>query len=210
MLNEALMDRPVTKPVAETSSSSFANQREWLRVDDRIPLEYRLTTEPEGGAAPGLPGASQQAVADTIYTTVLQFFAQQGEGGKDAALHPSMRKGDWLYETITKTLETIQRRGVPIVAAVDVTLSGGGIGFLSPRQFVPGDQLSLKMVLPPFMTVQATAAVVKSIPSEDGTSYSIGAKFVKLPRGSEEQIIRHVLQVQAGQLKAKRNASDKK
>lgn len=204
------MDKPVTKPVTDIPSASSVNQREWLRIEDRIPLECRLTTEPEGGAAPGLPGASQQAVADTIYATVVQFFAQQGDAGTDAALHPLMRKGDWLYETIVKTLETIQRRGVPIVAAVDVTLSGGGIGFLSSRQFVPGDQLSLKMVLPSFVPLQVTAEVVKSIPEEEGSSHSIGAKFVKLPRGSQEQIVRHVLQVQAGQLRAKRNAPDKK
>jgi hypothetical protein len=189
------------RPSANTSDE----RREWLRIDDRVLLEYRLATEPEDTSTPGMLPASNQAIAEAIQKPAADLFAQQDERLAHSPLLPWMMKVDWLLEVIVKTLAQMHPGGIPIAQLADVSLSGGGISFLSPRYFAVGDKLSLKMVLPPFTPIHTAAQVIRSVPAKDGPGHDIGTEFVGLAPNDQELLIRHILQTQAERLRARKN-----
>lgn len=193
------------QPVTKTAQMSSDERREWLRIDDRVLLEYRLITDPEDAPTPGLLPASNQAIAAAIHKPAVDFFAQQGEHLVHSPLLPWMMKVDWLLEVIVKTLAQMHPSGIPIAQVADVNLSGGGISFLSPRNFAVGDKLSLKVVLPPFTPIHTTAQVIRSMPAKDKPGHDIATEFVGLTPNDQDHLIRHILQAQAERLRARRN-----
>jgi c-di-GMP-binding flagellar brake protein YcgR len=88
---------------------------------------------------------------------------------------------------------------------MDVNLSGGGVGFVSPREFAAGDQLAIKLILPPFILIQARAKVIRSVSQADGQGFAIATEFVDLKADDQEHLIRHILHAQAERLRARRN-----
>ena len=192
-------------PSVQANMPRSDERREWLRIDDRVLLEYRLITEQEESSIPGMPPASDQAIAEAMRKPAADFFAQQGEHLAHSPLLPWMMKVDWLLEVIVKTLAQMHPGGVPIAQIADVNLSGGGIGFVSPRCFAAEDKLSIKVVLPPFTPIDATARVIRSIASKDGQGFDIATEFVSLSPTDQEHLIRHILQTQAERLRARRN-----
>ena len=189
----------------QTNMPRSDERREWLRIDDRVLLEYRLITDSGDEVAPSLLPASDQAIAAAIQKPAADFFAQQGEHLAHSPLLPWMMKVDWLLEVIIKTLAQMHPGGVPIAQIADVNLSGGGIGFIAQRGFAIDDKLSIKVVLPPFTPINATARVIRSMPAKEGSGYDIATEFVGLSLNDQEHLIRHILQTQAERLRARRN-----
>lgn len=182
-------------------------RREWLRIDDRVLLEYRLLTDSEDVPTSGLPPASDEAIAAAIHKPAADFFAQQSEHLVHSPLLPWMMKVDWLLEVIVKTLAQMHPGGVPIAQIADVNLSGGGISFVSSRSFAPDDKLSIKVVLPPFTPIDTTARVIRSTPTKEGLGYDIATEFVALSPGDQEHLIRYILVTQAERIRAQRTGA---
>jgi c-di-GMP-binding flagellar brake protein YcgR len=113
-------------------------------------------------------------------------------------------KVDWLLEVIVKQLAKMHPEGIAIAQVADVTLSGGGIGFLSPRNFAVDDILKLKIILPPFTPIHTTARVIRSAQAKDGMQYEIASEFTELNPDDQEHLIRHIIQTQAEQLRGRR------
>jgi hypothetical protein len=180
-------------------------RREWLRIDDRVLIEYQLITDGEDVPMPGMLPASNQAIAAAIQKPAADFFTQHGEDLAHSPLLPWMMKVDWLLEVIVKTLAEMHPGGVPIAQVADVQLSGGGISFISPRHFAVGDKLRLKVVLPPFTPIETTAQVIRSMPAKDNLGHEIATEFVGLSPNDQEHLIRHILHTQAERLRARRN-----
>ncbi|MEO5954744.1 MAG: PilZ domain-containing protein [Nitrospiraceae bacterium] len=192
-------------PSVQSNMPRSDERREWLRIDDRVLLEYRLITEQEETFLLEMPPASDQAIAEAMRKPAADFFAQQGEQLAHSPLLPWMMKVDWLLEVIVKTLAQMHPAGVPIAQIADVNLSGGGIGFFSPRSFAAEDKLRIKVVLPPFTPIDATARVIRSMPVKEGLGFTIATEFVSLSPTDQEHLIRHILQTQAERLRAQRN-----
>lgn len=192
------------QPSMHSSATASDERREWLRIDDRVLLEYRLITDQEDAPVPVMLPASNQAIADAVQKPAADFFAQQGEALAHSPLLPWMMKVDWLLEVIVKTLAGMHPGGVPIAQVADVQLSGGGISFISPRHFAVGDMLRLKVVLPPFTPIDTTAQVIRSMQAKDRPGHDIATEFIGLSPNDQEALIRHVLQTQAEQLRARR------
>ena len=187
-----------------SSAKASDERREWIRIDDRVLLEYQLIADQEGVPMSGMLPASNQAITDAIQKPAADYFTQQGETLAHSPLLPWMMKVDWLLEVIVKTLADMHPGGVPIAQVADVQLSGGGISFMSPRHFAVGDKLRLKVVLPPFTPIETTAQVIRSMPAKDRTGHEIATEFVGLSPNDQEALIRHVLQTQAERLRARR------
>jgi hypothetical protein len=90
---------------------------------------------------------------------------------------------------------------------MDVNLSGGGVGFVSPREFTAGDRLAIKLILPPFILIQTVAKVIRSIPQADGQGFAIATEFVDLKADDLEHLIRHILHTQAERLRSRRTSA---
>lgn len=77
-----------------------------------------------------------------------------------------------------------------------VTLSEGGISFISEQSFAAGSQISLKAILlPQAFAVQLMAKVIRCHPTEQG--YCIAARFAELTDTQRQVLARHIMQRQA-------------
>jgi hypothetical protein len=193
-----LLSPNTTKPLPD-------EQREWIRIDDRVLLEYRLLTDQTEEPTAGIPPASTEAITAVIAKPTADLLLRSGEQLAQSPLLPWMMKVDWLLEVILKTLAKMHPEGIPMAQITDVSLSGGGIGFPSPIQFAAGDMLRLKIILSPFIPIHATASVVRSTQAKDGINYDIATKFIQLNPNDQEHLIRHIIQTQAERLRGRRN-----
>lgn len=201
------MSPTMPPPSAKPTKTLSDERREWIRIEDRVLLEYRLLTDPAEGPTPGIPPVAQEAIAAVISKPTSDLLLRSGEQLAESPLLPWIRKVDWVLETIVKTLAKMQPEGIAIAQIADVTLSGGGIGFLSPRQFAVDDTLRLKIILSPFTPIHTTARVIRSVQAKDGINYDIATEFIQLNPDDQEHLIRHILQTQAERLRGRRNTA---
>jgi hypothetical protein len=191
-------------PSTKTTKTLSDERREWVRIDDRVLLEYRLLSDPAEGPIPGALPISQEAISAAVAKPTSDLLLRSGEQLAQSPLLPWIMKVDWLLEVIVKALAKMQPDGIAIAQVADVTLSGGGIGFLSPRKFAVDDLLKLKIILPPFTPIHTTARVIRSALAKDGMQYDIASEFTDLIPDDQEHLIRHIVQAQAEQLRARR------
>lgn len=199
------MSTALMPPSPNTMKPSSDERREWIRIDDRVLLEYRLETDSPEGPTPGIPPVAMEAITAVIAKPTSDLLLRNGEQLAESPLLPWIMKVDWLLEIIVKTLAKMQPDGIAIAQVADVTLSGGGIGFFSPRHFAVDDTLWLKIILSPFTPIQTTARVIRSIQAKDGINYDIATEFIQLNPDDQEHLIRHIIQVQAERLRGRRN-----
>jgi len=199
------MSTTMLPPSTKTTKSLSDERREWIRIDDRVLLEYRLLTDQAEGPTPGLPPVTNEAISAVIAKPTSDLLLHSGEQLAESPLLPWIMKVDWLLEVIVKQLAKMQPEGIAIAQVADVTLSGGGIGFLSPHHFAVGDMLSLKVILSPFIPIHTTARVIRSVQAKDGINYDIATEFIQLNPDDQEHLIRHIIQVQAERLRGRRN-----
>ena len=199
------MSTTMLPPSTKTAKPLPDERREWVRIDDRVLLEYRLLTDPVEGPPPGIPPVTQAAIAAVISKPTSDLLLRSGEQLTESPLLPWIRKVDWVLETIVKTLAKMQPEGIAIAQVADVTLSGGGIGFLSPRHFAVDDALSLTIILSPFTPIHTTVRVIRSAQAKDGIHYDIATEFIQLNPDEQEHLIRHIIQTQAERLRGRRN-----
>ena len=198
------MSTTMQPPSPNTTKTLSDERREWIRIDDRVLLEYRLLTDSAEGPTPGIPPVSNEAITAVIAKPTSDLLLRSGEQLAESSLLPWIMKVDWLLEVIVKTLAKMQPDGIAIAQVADVTLSGGGIGFLSPRHFAVDDTLRLKIILSPFIPIHTTARVIRSVQAKDGINHDIATEFIQLNPDDQEHLIRHIIQTQAERLRGRR------
>ncbi len=167
-------------------------------------MEYRLVTDGEISAPVELSRATPESIAAAVNKPTLDLLARSSEIMIDSAVLPWIRKVDYLIEVILNALAASQPSSVTMAQPMEVNLSGGGIGFVSLREFAADDQLAVKLILPPFTMIQAHVKVIRAVPEADGQGFSIATEFVDLMPDDQEHLIRHILHVQAQRLRAGR------
>ena len=200
------MASPATNPSAP-SKNAIDERREWIRIDDRVLLEYRLLTE-AGTTLPVETGsATPEVIAAAVMKPTAELLARAGESVIGSPVLPWIMKVDYLLEVILNALAASHPGSVVMARPTDVNLSGGGVGFVSPREFASGDQLALKLILPPFLLIQAVVRVIRSVSQTNGQGFSIATEFIDLKADDQEHLIRHILHTQAEGLRARRAQS---
>lgn len=199
-------------PVSSQSSSSRIHlspdeHREWIRIDDQLLLEYRLLSDPADEPPPGLPPVTQEIIAAAVGKPTADLLARSGDILAGSPLLPWIMKVDWLLEVMLKAMAAQHPDSMAIARMTDVNISGGGLSFISARQFAAGDRLAVKIILPPFTPVQAIAQVIRSTAHEGGPGFVIATQFENMAADEQDHIIRHVIHLQAERLRARRNSS---
>lgn len=180
-------------------------RREWLRIADRLLLEYRLVGEPATVMNAYLPPATEDTIATTIAKPTLDILAGAGETFAGSPLLPWVSKIDWMLETILKSLAKSHPGSVDIARLTHVDISAGGLAFNTLRLFQADDVLDLRLILPPFTMIETRAKIIRVTTAEKGeTGYHLATQFVELGGDDQELIIRHILQVQAERLRARK------
>lgn len=182
-------------------------RREWLRIEDRLLLEYRRADEPAEAMNQYLPPATEDSIATAVSKPTIDLLVRGGETFAGSPLFPWVSKIDWMLETILKSLVKSHPGSVAIARLTDMDISAGGLGFDTPREFQADDLLVLKVILPPFSLIEATAKIIRVTPLEQGSGgFHLATQFVELGADEQELIIRHILQVQAERLRARKSA----
>ncbi|HMS85431.1 MAG TPA: PilZ domain-containing protein [Nitrospira sp.] len=199
------MASSMMSPSSKSHSVETDERREWIRIEDRVLMEYRLVTEGETSVPVELSRATPESIAAAVGQPTLDLLARSSEIMVDSAVLPWIRKVDYLLEVILNALATSQPSSVTMAQPMEVSLSGGGIGFVSMREFAAEDQLAVKLILPPFTMIRAHVKVIRAILQADGQGFTIATEFVDLTPDDQEHLIRHILHVQAQRLRAGRS-----
>lgn len=195
---------PALNPSYPPDTMPSDEQREWIRIDDHLLLDYRLLNDQADFPSPGLPPVTQEMVAAAVSKPTADLLARSGDLLAGSPVLPWMMKVDYMLEVILKALAFMQPTSISMARITEVNISGGGIGFYSPCRFMPGDLLALKVILPPFTLIQTVAKVIRSAPHHGGQGFSLATQFVDLKPDDQEHLIRHIIRVQAERLRARR------
>lgn len=182
-------------------------RREWLRIEDRLLLEYRRVDETSDAMNAYLPPATEDTITTAVSKPTLDLLIRGGEAFAGSPLLPWVSKIDWMLETILKSLVKSHPGSVSIARLTEVDISAGGLGFDTPRRFEADDVLALKCILPPFSMIETTARIIRVTPlNTDPAQFHVATQFIELGADEQELIIRHILQVQAERLRARKAA----
>jgi c-di-GMP-binding flagellar brake protein YcgR len=121
-----------------------------------------------------------------------------------AALAPWLLKIDWTLELMLKTLRRLSKDGVSIPQLTDVNISAAGVRFHTGQPFAEGDRLALQLILPPFTPIRTIAQVTRVLPGHSPDERELATQFVEINEDDRERLIRHILQVEAERLRARR------
>ena len=118
---------------------------------------------------------------------------------KDPLLLQVLTRIDWLLTSVLKTIGRDKELKQVIPEFMIVNLSGSGIRFLSDQEFPIDSFLILRLILRPFIPIQAVGKVlrVRPIRNEGESRFETATEFVEIAPADREAIIRHILRSQA-------------
>lgn len=179
-------------------------RREWIRIEDTLLLEYRLSGESVEASFHQQPAVTPDVIAAAVGKPTADLLARSGDTLGESALLPWVMKVDWLMEVMLKTVAKAHPGCMEIARMTQVNISGGGVSFVSPRPFKAGEQLELKIILPPFLPIHTLAHIIRSSPDPRGQGCAVATEFVDLKADDQDQLIRYILHTQAERLRAGR------
>lgn len=118
---------------------------------------------------------------------------------RDPLLMQMVTRIDWMLTSVLRTLGKDKKYKEALPEFRKVNLSGSGLGFFSEQSFPVGSHLILRLVLRPFIPIQAIGKVLRAEPmeKEEGPGFAMAVEFVQIAPDDKEAIIRHVLRTQA-------------
>ncbi len=178
------------------------NRREWLRIADSLLLEYWLEGE-DPSAGPTLsPQAADEAIKAFLAKPTTDLLARIPGDEAEPVLAPWLMKIDWALELVLKAMVRLQPGGFTIPRLTEVNISAGGLGFPTTRPFREEDILEIRLILPPFHPIQAKAEVIRLEPiAASPQEQALAVRFTRISLDDRERLIRHILTVQARQLR---------
>ena len=182
------------------------DRREWLRIDDCLFLEYQLVGEISCPIVLPADRAAEELIAAFISKPTEDLLAAAHLDAAESMIVPWLKKIDWVLEVILQRLVHVSKEGIALPRLTTVNISGGGISFASARRFQEGDQLDLRLILPPFTPIQTRVLVTRVTPMEGESGkagWCTGTQYVQIDQNDHECLIRHILHIQAERLRAR-------
>ena len=118
---------------------------------------------------------------------------------RDPLLLQMVTRIDWMLTSILRTLGKDKNLKGAIPELAKVNLSGSGIRFFSERDIPVDSFLVLRLVLRPFIPLQAVGKILRSKPTQQGevAGFEHAVEFTQISSDDREAIIRHVLRTEA-------------
>ncbi len=118
---------------------------------------------------------------------------------RDPLLLQMVTRIDWMLTSIIRTLGKDKNLKGAIPELTKVNLSGSGIRFFSDKEFPVDSFLVLRLILRPFIPIQAVGKIIRIHPSQNGeeTGFEIAVEFTQIAPDDREAIIRHILRTEA-------------
>lgn len=184
------MRRP--SPSDEPSASPDIERRDYFRIEDHIGLEI---------CRPAITDGQEESGADEHLDTLRGELRRLDQDIRMnlATLSERDRLLGSLLKSLNSKLDTLARiitfEQIPMQAVQwqDVVLSEGGVAFQQVTEpLEPGEEIGLRMILPPELyQVEARARVL-----EISASGRVHTEFTELPDADRQLIARHVMRWQ--------------
>lgn len=193
------MDNQSGPPLFDTPSDERrqdfrADVQVCLSVDMPVALSYQSIDSLEKQTVPWQwedlavsPDLVKAMLAETDLTT------------QEPLLLQMLVRIDWMLTSVLKAMGRDQSHHSGLPEFLNANLSGSGIRFPSGKEFRVGDQIILKIVLRPFVPIQAVGKVLRvQGPIEGGRpQWETACEFIEIAEEDRDAIIRHVLRSQA-------------
>ena len=99
------------------------DRREWIRIEDKLLLEYRLEGGHDKTPASGRETVTDEMIAAAVEKPTTELLARSGDVLAQAALVPWIMKVDWLLEVILKTLAKSSPGCMELATVTDVNIA---------------------------------------------------------------------------------------
>ncbi|GJL66071.1 MAG: hypothetical protein NPIRA05_10420 [Nitrospirales bacterium] len=118
---------------------------------------------------------------------------------KDPLMLRMLTRIDWLLTSVLKTLAKEKRLTDTIPQFMNVNLSGSGIRFKTENEFSVDSALVLRLILRPFVPIQAIGKVVRTslVQKNEESYFETAVQFTEISEDDREAIIRHIIRSQA-------------
>ena len=118
---------------------------------------------------------------------------------RDPLLLQMVTRIDWMLTSILRTLGKDKNLNGTIPELAKVNLSGSGIRFFSEQEFPLDSYLVLRLILRPFVPMQAVGKIIRIESARQGEvqGFEIAVEYSQIASDDREAIIRHVLRTQA-------------
>ncbi len=186
----------------ETTSTEQDNRREWLRIDDRLLLEYWVEGSRPATRSKQSLQATEEDITNFVTKPTSDLLANTPCEEAEPVLVPWLMKIDWVLELLLKSLVTLTPDGLAIPRLTNVNISAGGLSFQGSEAPPEGARVELKLILPPFTPIHAHGKVIRVERGPSSESlHTIAVKFTVIRQDDQERLIRYILTAQAKQLR---------
>ena len=186
---------------------SDMEQREFFRVDDRLPLEYRAVDADEFVRLEDVIRYNPTYKTDRSFE--MHFLAdilsrtRSDDSDLIAYLKIIEKKLDMIMEMLNE-----KRADSPYTSLyASVNLSGSGVRFLSPHPLVMGERLELRIALPfaPFPKISTLCEVVRvDGPSAEKKEWQIALRFLVVNEFDRDFLINYVFTKEREKLRSEK------
>lgn len=186
---------PTNEPQSDDRRQDFrADVPMCISVDMPLALSYEAANLGNGCSVPWQ--WDDLAVSPDLVKTMVN---QIDLPTQEPLLLQMLTRIDWMLTTVMKTLGKDHQVQQAFPEFLTANVSGSGIRFLARQEFQANNHLVLRMVLRPFVPIQALAKILRvQATTVDGESrFETACEFVEIGSEDREAIIRHVLRSQA-------------
>lgn len=188
------------------------DRRQDFRADVPICVSADMPLALSCKALPSDPGASVSWQWDDLAISpdlVKGMVNQTDLETQEPLLLQMLTRIDWMLTTVMKTLGKDSQAPQAFPEFLTANMSASGIRFLARQEFQAETHVVLRMVLRPFVPIQALAKVLrvrkKTIDGE--CRFETACEFSEIGSEDREAIIRHVFRAQAA-LQRQRHTSE--
>jgi c-di-GMP-binding flagellar brake protein YcgR len=181
------------------------DRREYFRIRDKLPVEYRrINAEEFSRLADTIRYSSTKVCDESQETHFLKEKMSRRASEKDELfqyLQILEKKMDRIIDLLTRSSQDSSFQSV----YVDVNISGAGIRFISDLPFKEKEYLELRFVLPVFSYPKITTLceVIRSVPVSDGKGqgYDLAANFSVINEEDRDLLINYIFVKEREQLR---------
>lgn len=186
---------PTTQPQNDERRQDFrADVPMCISVDMPLALSYEAINPGSGQSVPWQ--WDDLAVSPDLVKSMVN---QSDLVTQEPMLLQMLTRIDWMLTTVMKILGKDHQVEKAFPEFLTANVSGSGIRFVARQTFQANTHLVLRMVLRPFVPIQALAKVlrVRTVTIEGDSRFEVACEFAEIESDDREAIIRHVLRSQA-------------
>lgn len=188
--------------------SGEPERREFFRVTDRIPLEFRPISRDEFGRLEDVIRYNSTQVVDRLHE--IYFLEGQGELKEPTdQIHEYMRMVNRKLDLILEILGRSSIDDSYIAVKTDVNISGAGVQFACETPLKEGDLVELRIIIPvfPYPRLTCLCEVVRADQRDDAAPRRCALRFMVINEKDRDVLVNYVFLKERQYLRQKKETT---